>query len=156
MAIRTTYRPGDFLRDCDRCGFTLYASETKQQWDGLIVCEPCFETRHPQDFVRGRADRQNVPLPRPVPAYSYLGPLSTTVTDDAPAGQSFLLLTSTTGMTAADTLQIMLSSGAPTRIAIATVTSAVRVDLSSALNGTVSAGAVVLDVSSQTTADIGP
>ena len=73
MAIRTTYRPGDFLRDCDRCGETVYASETKKQWDGLIVCAVgCFEERHPQDFVRGRKDRQNVPDPRPVPPYQFV------------------------------------------------------------------------------------
>src|SRR6185295_17420903 len=64
VMMRTTYRPGDFLRDCDRCGFTVYASETRKQWDGLIVCAiGCFEERHPQDFVRGRVDRQNVPDP---------------------------------------------------------------------------------------------
>lgn len=68
------YRPGDFYRFCDRCGFRYLASETFRTWDGLYVCEADFETRHPQDFVRGRRDRQNVPNPRPEPADVYIGP----------------------------------------------------------------------------------
>ena len=30
-----------------------------------MVCMDDWEPQHPQDFVRGRADRQNVPDPRP-------------------------------------------------------------------------------------------
>jgi hypothetical protein len=55
----------DFNRICDQCGFKFKASETRKQWDGLIVCDSCFDARHPLDFVRGRRDRQNVPEPRP-------------------------------------------------------------------------------------------
>ncbi len=66
------YRPGDFKRVCDVCGFVCYASETYKRWDGMIVCEPDWEPRHPQDFVRGRVDRQNVPDPRPDTTPVYL------------------------------------------------------------------------------------
>lgn len=59
------YRPGDFYRQCDRCGFKVRASATKKEWTGLITCEPCWDSRHPQDFVRGKVDRQNVNDPRP-------------------------------------------------------------------------------------------
>ena len=58
-------REHDFNRICDQCGFKFKASETRKQWDGLIVCNSCYEPRHPQDFVRGRRDRQRVPDPRP-------------------------------------------------------------------------------------------
>lgn len=68
------YRPGDWKRVCDVCGFDYYASQTRKRWDGLIVCDADFESRHPQDYVRGRKDRQNVPDPRPVPAAVYAGP----------------------------------------------------------------------------------
>lgn len=61
------YRPGDHWKVCDVCGFRYRASETRKRWDGLMVCEADFEERHPQDFVRGRTDRQRVPDPRPVP-----------------------------------------------------------------------------------------
>lgn len=61
-----SYRAGDHYKICDRCGSKVYASTTAKQWDGLIVCQiGCYEVRHPQDFVRGRADKQRVKDPRP-------------------------------------------------------------------------------------------
>ena len=50
---------------CDRCGREMRSSEGRREWTGLVVCPEDFDYRHPQDFVRGRADRQNVPNPRP-------------------------------------------------------------------------------------------
>jgi hypothetical protein len=67
-----SYRPGDFKRCCDVCGFDFPASRTQKRWDGLWVCREDFEERHPQDFVRGRADRQRVPSPRPEPADTFI------------------------------------------------------------------------------------
>ena len=67
------YRPGSFKRDCEVCGFTYYAEDTFKRWDGLIVCEADFETRHPQDFVRGRVDHQSVPDARPPPPERFVG-----------------------------------------------------------------------------------
>jgi len=32
-----------------------------------MVCHSCFETRHPQEFIRAREDRQAVPNARHVP-----------------------------------------------------------------------------------------
>ena len=51
------YQPGNHWGICDRCGFAYRASELKKTWDGLFVCEEDWEPRHPQDFVRGRADK---------------------------------------------------------------------------------------------------
>lgn len=62
------YRPGDFYLICDECGFKVRASETRKRWDGRRVCSKDWEPRHPQDFVRGRRDKQRVPEPRPEPA----------------------------------------------------------------------------------------
>jgi len=60
------YRPGDYYVICDECGFKKRASETRQRWDKRRVCsDTCWEPRHPQDFVRGRKDRQRVPDARP-------------------------------------------------------------------------------------------
>ena len=43
--------------NCDRCGVIYPEEEVVQEWTGLVVCrEKCFEKRHPQDFVRGRAE----------------------------------------------------------------------------------------------------
>ena len=66
------YAHGDFNRICDRCGFKYKASQTRKEWTGLIVCHKCWEPRHPQDFVRGRRDRQSVPYPRPEPSQDTL------------------------------------------------------------------------------------
>ncbi len=69
-----TYRPGDFWRICDISGRKVRSSQTVKQWDGLIVDRSEYEDRHPQDFVRGRVDRQAVRDARPVPAPVYAGP----------------------------------------------------------------------------------
>jgi hypothetical protein len=77
-----TYIPGDFWRICEVCGFKRRASQTSKRWDGLIVCHEDFEARHPQDFVRGRRDRQNVPDPRPEAADVFIGPGVALFTED--------------------------------------------------------------------------
>ncbi len=62
---------------CDRCGSKRWASDLRLEWTGLRVCAiGCFETRHPQDSVRGKPDRQNPPWVRPE-------------ADDVFVGQSF-------------------------------------------------------------------
>ena len=42
---------------CARCGFKCKARDFMKEWTGLYVCSECFETRHPQDFVRPRPER---------------------------------------------------------------------------------------------------
>lgn len=65
MPVRNGWRPGDWLYQCQRCGFTKYASEIRQEWTGLRVCRTCWEPRHPQEFVRGKADDMTVPFANP-------------------------------------------------------------------------------------------
>jgi hypothetical protein len=59
---------------CDVCGFKLWDRELKKRWDGLMVCSADFETRHPQDRVRAKPDKQNPPWVRPEPADVFLDP----------------------------------------------------------------------------------
>jgi hypothetical protein len=59
------YQPGNPYKICDRCGFKKRSSETKKEWTGLIVCEPCWDPKHPQEAVRGRIDKQAVKDARP-------------------------------------------------------------------------------------------
>lgn len=59
------YVRGDWLANCDRCGFTFLASELRREWTGLRVCSKDWEPRHPQDHVRGVKDRQAPPWTRP-------------------------------------------------------------------------------------------
>lgn len=63
---------GEWLVLCDRCKFKRYASQVQENWQGYMVCKPsikpgCFETRHPQDFLRSKPDDQSVPFARPRP-----------------------------------------------------------------------------------------
>lgn len=60
---------------CDRCGLKFKATQVKQEWTGLMVCEECWEPRHPQDFIRTVPDRMDVPFTRPRPADFFITPM---------------------------------------------------------------------------------
>lgn len=66
------YKPGDFWRICDLSGTKVRASDTVKLWNGLIVRSDWAEPRNPQDFVRGVADNQRVPDPRPEATDTFL------------------------------------------------------------------------------------
>jgi hypothetical protein len=67
--LNAGYQPGNHWVNCMRCGFDYRASKVKKEWTGLIVCEECWEPRHPQDFVRGVSDDITPPSPvNPRPA----------------------------------------------------------------------------------------
>lgn len=88
------YRRNDFNRICDRTGFKVKASNTRKEWNGLIVRAESWEPRHPQDFVRGRRDQQSVREARPdmssfssaVEQLSGLSGASASTTSLVPAG----------------------------------------------------------------------
>ena len=72
----THFKHGEWLVTCDRCGWKRFASQVTETWDGLIVCKPsikngCFETRHPQDFIKQIKDDSSVPFVRSRPADVY-------------------------------------------------------------------------------------
>lgn len=54
---------------CDRCGQRYYHRTLKKEWTNLLVCEECFEEKHPQltlpriDF----GDPYPIDNPRPEP-----------------------------------------------------------------------------------------
>jgi hypothetical protein len=43
---------------CHRCGCWFPSTEIKKEWTGLLVCETCFETRHPQTLIKVRTETQ--------------------------------------------------------------------------------------------------
>lgn len=58
---------------CQRCGFEFASGQIKQEYTGLRVCSgagtnDCWEPRHPQELLKGRADRQRTPWSSPEPA----------------------------------------------------------------------------------------
>ncbi len=63
---------GEFNVTCDRCSKKIKAHKAKHEWTGFIVCEDCFETRHPQDFVKAHSDKISVPFVRPIPEYIFV------------------------------------------------------------------------------------
>ncbi len=67
MAANSWYKIGDYNAICDVCGFEFKASKMRKNWKGLFVDAACFETRHPQDFLRTRPERGGVPISRPEP-----------------------------------------------------------------------------------------
>jgi hypothetical protein len=65
------YISGDWNIICDSCGKKMKASHAKHRWDGFIVCNSCYEYRHPQDYIKTKPDRIVVPFIRPY-SNSYL------------------------------------------------------------------------------------
>lgn len=63
-----TFELGTYNATCDRCGREYKARQLRLEWTGLRVCGQCYDVRHPQDFVRGKPDRQSPPWVRPEPA----------------------------------------------------------------------------------------
>lgn len=65
MSSGTYFLKGSWNVLCDRCGFRFKADEIQKEWTGELVCSKCYETRHPQDFLRSVPDNQTVPYMRP-------------------------------------------------------------------------------------------
>lgn len=60
------YKKGQWLTICDVCGFQFLSGKMKRRWDGLMVDDACFETRHEQEFIRG-VKESTIPWSRPEP-----------------------------------------------------------------------------------------
>lgn len=52
---------GAWWVECPLCGLDVMDDDMMEMWDGRWRCKACWEPRHPQDFVRARADRIAVP-----------------------------------------------------------------------------------------------
>jgi len=76
-----SYVSSDYYVICDECGGKFRSSQTRMRWDKARVCRKDWETRHPQDFVRGRADKQAVPNPRSEPSDVFLDDNDVTASD---------------------------------------------------------------------------
>lgn len=59
------WKSGRWSAICDRCGFRFHSDELIKEWDGLRVCRPCLEPRHPQDLIRIKSERVVPPWTRP-------------------------------------------------------------------------------------------
>ena len=50
------FQPGNYWVTCDRCSLEYRLNQTRKEWTGAVVCKGCWESRHPQDFVRAKKD----------------------------------------------------------------------------------------------------
>lgn len=69
-----SYDSGSWWVYCDVCKQKTKAQDTKQRWDGFQVCEPCWEPRQPQDFVKAKIDKISVPFSRPIEEILWVQP----------------------------------------------------------------------------------
>lgn len=69
--METRYVKGQWNVICQRCGFKHKSGNIRKEWTGLMVCKSCWEPRHPQDFVTGRADKQAPPWSSPETTVSF-------------------------------------------------------------------------------------
>lgn len=60
------WKRGQWLAVCDVCGFEFLSGQLRERWDGLMVDDRCFETQHPQEFVRS-VKESTIPWSRPEP-----------------------------------------------------------------------------------------
>jgi hypothetical protein len=102
---------GGFYRQDDRTGFPQRAYRTKKEWTGLIVDENVWEPRQPQDLVKGVRDNQTVQEPRPIGPSLYDGPIYIATNANVAIGATFIPLGSIAGLTAGDSIGIMMDNG---------------------------------------------
>lgn len=65
------YRKGDNNLICDRTGFKIKASDSRKEWNGLVVHKDEWEERHPQDYVRGVKEKIAADVVRSEPTTDY-------------------------------------------------------------------------------------
>lgn len=154
MRRRARAKPGDWLVQCDRTGFTRYASETQVEWNGLRVWDRVFEERNAQDFVRGVPDDQSVPDARPEGVTTFIGPLVTTINATHAAGDAAITILDATRMNVSDVIGIALDNNDVFRTTIQSVDDGVTITISPVLPSATSAGKKVTNYTAVASATI--
>jgi hypothetical protein len=89
MPNRHRHRVGRYLIVDDESGIVAYDDQIVKRWDGALVRQKAYETRHPQEFVRARNDPKALKDVRPaVPSDpAALGPTFFVGNTNVPAEQ---------------------------------------------------------------------
>lgn len=66
------YKPGTWNVICQLCGVQFKSDQIRKRWDGLMVCESDYETRHILDFIKPTTDQVSVPFTSPEPADNFV------------------------------------------------------------------------------------
>jgi hypothetical protein len=67
LATGGQIKSGDWYAHCDVCARRFFGSTLRKQWNNAIVCDDCYEDRHPQDFLKTVTDKRTPPFIRPDP-----------------------------------------------------------------------------------------
>ena len=59
------YRDGEHLIQSDLTGRTMYSSDSRKLWNGLICHKDEYEIRNPQDFIKAKPERKALKEVRP-------------------------------------------------------------------------------------------
>ena len=149
MRKRNNYIHGAHNVICDRSGFKVKSTEVRKEWNNSVVRKEDFESRHPQDYVRGVRDDQSVDNPRPGAAD--INTHNETTLDAAElAGQTVLSVTATTNMTAGDAIMVELDDGTFHLSNIASLVAGDTVTIADAIPSKAASGNKVVIASAQT------
>lgn len=154
--MKNSYRPGSHYVIDDRTGARIRVEDARQEWNGAVVHRDEFEERHPQEFVRGRVDRQVAEgVKRPEPVDVLVGPLRTTIAGDCAAGATTIPVASSVRMAIGDRVTIMLDNGEAFQGQVQNVPDAQSIVLLAGLPWPAASGNEVLDDSAIAEADLG-
>lgn len=78
MSYKPRYEKGDWIAVCDACGRYFKASTLRKRWDGFMVCSADWEPRQPQDYARGKAEKQIPPWTRSRPSDVFIAATTAT------------------------------------------------------------------------------
>ncbi len=62
---------GEWNVVCPQCGFHFKSGQLRKRWDGIRVCQQCWEPRHPLDLIKSPPPEKPIPwsAPEPIPTY---------------------------------------------------------------------------------------
>lgn len=70
--MQTYFKSGTWNVVCQVCGRRYKSDAIRKRWDGLLVCDEDYEERNILDFLRIRAEKQNVPFQQNEPADQFV------------------------------------------------------------------------------------
>ncbi len=144
-------RPGSHLVIDDRTGFTVWSDKTvKEELTGYRVERGRNDPRHPQEFLRTRADKQAVKNPRPPGTSNYVGPLITTTISAASPGDQSIEVETTARYLVSDRIRIQLFNGDYFPATVLDV-SGTLINIIEFLPESVASGAIVENISASST-----
>lgn len=63
---------GEWNAVCDNCGFRFKSTQLRKDWKNLMVCQSCYEPKHPQLMIKVPRDDPSVPWARPDPTPQFI------------------------------------------------------------------------------------